>query len=481
MKRLAYFFILGIASQALVFSQAGNIDTTFGINGSIQYNDAFVVTSSLIQPDGKIIVTGYQAGIANAVMKRYNEDGSEDITFNFQCGITNPFSAAFGAKQQSDGKIIILTVIADDIDTGPFYLNVVRVNPDGSKDINFNSPLITADMSNEFLLFLGSDGKPGIFYSSNQSGTGIVTITKFLDSGEYDTSFGQNGEKQFAVYSNPPDPVSFGDMDNALIADDSGNFYFTFKIADNHYFNKTNSDFSSSLIQGYTTSDRKFTFYSNNAIYSAYGNQSEIGLQKFSASTLNTDNTYGINSTASVNISAGGSNNHIESRGLIQPDGKGVVVSAQGTDMYISRFMSDGNVDVDFGNNGVLLFTADFPTGYAMSALYSEPAKKLYILNVDEDNASFLMTRINLGETTLSVTDVNPEQQLLIYPNPTTDYIYLPENIIEITIINMSGRIISERKIRDKKLNLSNLDQGIYVIVAKDKESKIYHQKIIKK
>jgi|GEM_PF-2442720 len=474
MKNLIYIFIFGLFSQSL-FSQAGSVDASFGTNGSIVYNDDFIVSGSLIQPDGKIVVSGYESGITNAIVKRYNEDGSVDNSFNFRPGITNNFSAAFSIKQFSDGKLAVLTVATDDLENGPFHMRVIKVNTDGSKDTSFNSPNISPDLSNEFELFMGSNEKPGIIIYPSSSTTGTITLIRFLDTGEYDTTFGTNGEKEISVYATPMGDISFENKGNALISDDSGNFYFTFKMGEDFYISRTDTDFTTFTSQVYNNIGWKYTFYDNNSIYQAF---SENTLQKFSASTLAPDNTYGINSIAGGNTS---SFNFKDSGGFIQPDGKGVVVCAyDNTNMYITRFMSDGNVDTAFGTSGILNFNSDFPTGYNMSVHYSKSNKKLYIINVDEGSARFMMTRIDLGEM-LSVSDINNSKPFSVYPNPVTDNIHFSKNIAEITITDMTGRVVLQRKVSDKKLNLSNLGIGTYIIIAKDKENNQYRQKIIKK
>ncbi len=477
MKKLIYLFILGIVSQTLAFSQAGSVDSSFGVNGSIVYKDNVTVTGSLIQPDGKIVVTGYEAGIANAVMNRYNADGSVDNSFNFQPDITYQFSAAFGVRQLSDGKFIVFTVATDDMDNGPLYANIIKLNTDGSKDVSFNSPIITADVNNEYELFMGSDEKPGMIAFPGQSPNGEVNLIRFLNTGAYDQDFGPNGEKLITLFPNPPSPVTFEDKANAIISDDQGNFYFTFKVGNDFYISKTDADFNSFTTRSYNNLGRKYTFYANNSIYNAYNHNA---LQKFAASTLNPDNAYGTNSVA------GGNTSGFDFRGnggFVQSDGKGVVVSAyDNTNMYITRFLMDGSPDMDFGNNGVLDFTSDFPTGYNMSVHYSEPTGKLYIINVDEEAASFMITRVDLGEGPVtSISDVNAEKSFLIFPNPVTEYVYFPENSVEMTLMDMSGKTILKRKVSDEKLNLSDLDAGTYIIATKDRENKVHHQKIIKK
>jgi uncharacterized delta-60 repeat protein len=88
----------GISSKAdatvLSISENGVIDSTFGINGfttlNINYSDK--ANAIFIQPDGKIIITGGEApsGISfyNSFIARFNEDGTIDNTFGTSNGYT---------------------------------------------------------------------------------------------------------------------------------------------------------------------------------------------------------------------------------------------------------------------------------------------------------------------------------------------------------------------------------------------------------
>ena len=67
-----------------------------------------------------------------------------------------------------------------------------------------------------------------------------------------------------------------------------------------------------------------------------------------------------------------------------------------------------------------------------------------------------------------------------IYPNPTTDLIYLnSEILLEAVISDLSGKEVLRRKVR-KNLNISSLEKGTYILTLSDGLSS-YNHKIIKK
>jgi uncharacterized delta-60 repeat protein len=123
----------------------GSLDTSFdssaGTNG--------VISSLVLQPDGKIIATGY-------VLIRLNPDGFADPSFHPGSG---PEDFVRKAILQPDGKIIIV---------GDFQAYdgverefIARVNPNGSLDLSFdpadstNTGLLTTALTPDGSIFIG--------------------------------------------------------------------------------------------------------------------------------------------------------------------------------------------------------------------------------------------------------------------------------------------------------------------------------------
>src|SRR5262249_45212120 len=120
------------------------LDSSFGVGGRVTTaigasNDQ--ASSTVTQPDGKVVVAGYSAG--DFALVRYNPDGSLDTTFD-SAGrdgkVTTSFGGfddgAYGVALQSDGKI----VVAGFYNNGSNYdFAVARYNSDGSLDTTFGS------------------------------------------------------------------------------------------------------------------------------------------------------------------------------------------------------------------------------------------------------------------------------------------------------------------------------------------------------
>jgi uncharacterized delta-60 repeat protein len=105
-----------------------------------------------IQPDGKILVAGMAAffaapavSVQEFALVRYNADGSLDTTFSFGGGgivHDSPgrgFSILSGLTLQSDGKIVLAGLTADNGANAPTDVGLIRYLANGTRDDTFGS------------------------------------------------------------------------------------------------------------------------------------------------------------------------------------------------------------------------------------------------------------------------------------------------------------------------------------------------------
>lgn len=161
-------------------------------------NDAYANSpaATLLQPDGKIIIGGdfyNYHGIARSRIARLNSDGSLDAGFDPGLGVSNE-GYVNAIALQNDGKIIIAGFFS--AYNGIARLNIARLNPDGSLDGSFNSPLGVPGPGNVQSLYITSiqiqpDGKiiiggPGYLNSAGVQRTGVARLNP---DGSIDESF----------------------------------------------------------------------------------------------------------------------------------------------------------------------------------------------------------------------------------------------------------------------------------------------------
>src|SRR2546425_4292718 len=117
----------------------GPRDATFNAGGS-GTND--VVTALAVQSDGKIVVGGSftsyngDAAASDKIM-RLNADGTRDTAFN--SGGAGANDQVRAVALQPDGKIIIGGAFTSYNGDAAANDNIMRLNPDGTRDAPFNS------------------------------------------------------------------------------------------------------------------------------------------------------------------------------------------------------------------------------------------------------------------------------------------------------------------------------------------------------
>ena len=182
----------------------GTLDNTFDSDGKVTTAlGAYNISSGIgLQADGKIVLAGYNAG--NFGVVRYNTNGSLDNTFDTdgKVNITiGPSSneGVFGLVIQPDGKILIS---GNTNFAGTTDFAVIRLNTDGSLDTGFGSGgkfWIDININSE-------DYNPSIaLYSSGKIllagtiNTGTIGLCRLNANGTIDTSFDEDGKITFEI------------------------------------------------------------------------------------------------------------------------------------------------------------------------------------------------------------------------------------------------------------------------------------------
>jgi len=80
----------------------------------------------------------------------------------------------------------------------------------------------------------------------------------------------------------------------------------------------------------------------------------------------------------------------------------------------------------------------------------------------------------------MSVSDLDMHQ-ISLYPNPVRDYLYFDENVKEISIYDLSGKLVFTQIELINKINLNFLPKGNYMIKGISESGKKFNKKISKK
>ncbi len=195
------------------YNSDGTRDLTFNQTGIKNYN---VYSNApcygehiVVQPDGKIVVSGYTAAInpsqlRNIYVRRFDEDGNADFSFN-QVGfqVFDFFEKDDYVRDlvlQPDGKILIGGFTLTSFNPTNFDFIVVRLNPDGTFDNSFSDDGTASydffgriDVNNSMLV--QEDGKILLAgQTQTEEEDFISTVARINPDGTRDETFGANGQ-----------------------------------------------------------------------------------------------------------------------------------------------------------------------------------------------------------------------------------------------------------------------------------------------
>jgi uncharacterized delta-60 repeat protein len=334
---------------------AGDLDPTFGNAGKVisesfgfGHHDARGV---LVQPDGKIVVTG---SVASGVvpsgtfgsstvfgLTRYNTDGSLDLTFGTDGIVTTSISDArssgnASAALQPDGKIV---VVGGGGGTG--FL-VLRYNADGALDDSFDGDgkvlVVVGNPSGSARGFadavaLQSDGKIVVVGIGIVGTESVIGVARLNIDGSLDASFGSGGKA-----TTKPAGASFISAYAVAIGVDGK------IIVAGDVFSTSTSDF---MVIRYDT---------NGSL----------------------DGTFGAGGIVTTGFTSGGFESAFAV--TVQPDGKIIAAGTGQSGFNLARYNVNGSLDTTFDFDGSASFSfSSFPTYAPAYAVTLQPDGKILV------------------------------------------------------------------------------------------------------
>jgi uncharacterized delta-60 repeat protein len=209
-QRIIFFVFSGFAiclcHQAI--AAPSDLDPVFNGNGYVFANSSMMPSDGqklLLQPDGKIVVLSEASRI---VLRRYLTNGELDTQFGVSGTAALPFGVGLTMVLQPDGKIIVAG--GNGIES-----LLVRFLPSGSLDAAFGSGgvftfLAGGDSSLIWSMALRSDGKIITAGRSTHNFQGKAYLTRHLQNGSLDTTFGTNGVTYPTICASPYSTYFFG-------------------------------------------------------------------------------------------------------------------------------------------------------------------------------------------------------------------------------------------------------------------------------
>lgn len=511
LKAILYIFLF-LASPYLL-AQDGILDPSFGNNGIVKtdYNNLYEsFTGMTVQNDGKIIVVGHSevgtTASREAIVIRYNENGSLDTTFGINGIATTPpvYDQLNVVKVQSDGKIV-----AAGFTNNQDFL-IIRYTSNGQLDPSFGTNgIVITDFYKDIVgssqdrincIAIQNDGKILVGGIAKYFSNYPYGIARYNTDGTLDNTFGLGGKtllnhnfllatgykeiydmvvtpsgKIYAVGETGDSSASSYNDQTIVRFNSDGSIDQTFGINGARSFNRNvKSSFKAIKIQN----DGKMVLIGNASVSLNVTRLTETGVLDTTFSSDGRD-TPPIGASASFGASV-----------LIQPDGK-IIISGDmfGTLNYyqpvVVRYLPNGTRDITFGSDGIakILVSNSFQDGgYSVF----QPNGKLVVGGAFSNDSTTKMDmylfRLTTG-TLLSTKDL-PNSKFISYPNPAEHFITIRNSQNEsfvYQIFDLSGKLIKTGKSKtNEKIDIQNLKKGNYILQLESENGQKQTLKLIK-
>lgn len=367
---------------AIRYSTDGDIDSTFGTNGTEIFNPHLgwlAINSLAIQTDGKIAMGGNTLNYTletgtlpgDFVIARFNNNGTPDNTF----GTSGTVLTDFGNSRNIENSIFVQT--DDKIIASGYYLapsndetlQVARYNLDGSLDNTFNGNgklvgTFTQGVTRFYATSIQTDGKVLAAGSTFNGVNNAFVLVRYTINGIPDSTFALNGAQITdinASASSSANSMSIQPNGKIVLAGEAGNSlavarYNTDGTLDASFNGSGHTVIDGASGAGYGSlalqSDGKIVIGSTDFVAG--------GEYEFAITRLNKDgmldtsfNHTGIRIT-NLSLQANGTSIVIQNDGKILQAGIAYYSNAQGNfrDFALVRYNTDGSIDNSFGTNG---------------------------------------------------------------------------------------------------------------------------------
>lgn len=466
MKLIQTLVLIFIAN--LLFSQAGNLDLTFGDEGKMitGFDQLSAEANEIaLQSDGKIILSGIAESDSDEdiIAVRYLQNGQLDTSFGingkFILSISDVRDRCFDVEVDNLNNIYLTGVtLSEDFDHLGF---IVKLNADGEIDSSFAQNgiwLSDTDFTDSREVLIQEDGKI-IISGKNEDFWNATTSTlvRLNPNGAIDSSFGENGIATAEV-PHSYNPIFAKINSNGEII--AGGFFFEnsaniILIKFNQHGEVDSTFGTDGVMLEYTPLfefARDIVIQKNNKILVATGvtnpSSGDFGLVRYTQDgTL--DNGFGDNGKISTDFFQSKNTPHAI---VIQEDGKIILSGFIGItphhDYALARYDTLGNLDPSFGNGGKVITDFGYEDLAFASAIQSDG--KLICAGYSqttENNSSFSIARY-FTQTETNTTDISRNiNSVKIFPNPSNGNFKLSIDLnvskqISISLLNLDGKFI---------------------------------------
>jgi uncharacterized delta-60 repeat protein len=445
MRRIIFTVFLILIGRT-VFAQAGTLDPSFADQGISYLNflstEEEWLTHSVIDGEDRIWLAGqtYQDNDWKLIVSRLNPDGSMDMSFSDQGYAiinigANSLETVEGLSLAGDALIIAGRTVTDG-ESSPYLL---KYSEEGFLDTDFGELGLATAPVDMNVSDIHIDGAGNIFMSGFADGD--VMVIKFLPNGSLDQFFGFFGA---TIADFPSEDESL-----SIDLDEEGNIYVFGRGALNNVIRghitsflpngAMNTDFTANGRKSITWTDNK-GFFVNEGMITEDGDKMilvgrvenlNIGNANFAAALVqmdsNLDVEFGENGLLELDLGIGGAD--LASAVIEGPGGfyisANVAELPQGINSLVVHTDLSGELVQSFAGTGIANVNVVNQNDDQVSALAFQSDGNLIMSGVasnDEIGVFGYAARIITSDA-LNVSNLASLHESKIYPNPARDFI----------------------------------------------------------
>jgi len=488
-------YFLFILYTTLAFSQAGSLDTTFGTNGVGSYclpqGISGYGADATFQSNGKTLQLFFD--YTNPItLLRWNQNGSIDssfgnnglITYNNVFPFINGGYYTFKTAVQHDDKIIIMGLQQNNTFNNAYW--IARLQPDGALDPSFNGTgykdvTFGSVQDRATCVALKADGKILLGGTSGNTAQ-FFSVARLNSDGSYDSSFGTGGKVQILFSGSESFVESMAVQDDGKIV--LGGYtvggakdFALARINSNGSLDTTfgvNGKVVTDLLVSYSTIIKDMLIEPDGKIivsgFYSFEVDSRFCMVRYNPNGT-MDTTFGTNGlTVDTNYYTSYFSNISR-----QIDGKIVTAgNTFGQDFIISRYNNNGTIDTTFGTNGYVNAIPD--VGGGSVTVLVQPDNKIVavggsILDNNDGNQQGCLAIVRLNPGTLSAGEFE-EEEVVVYPNPTADgkifFTNSEGKFSTASVVNSLGEVVVKPfdcAQGNNSVDLSRMADGIYLLL----------------
>jgi uncharacterized delta-60 repeat protein len=378
LRRFVLALALAVSTAATLVTVAsavpGDLDSSFSGNGKLVTNVSpgyEYAEGVAIQADGKIVAVGGAAGKRNYqfALVRYNGDGTRDASFGGDGIVTTPFLGGSFAQDvaiQPDGKIVVAGQNA-----GASRFILVRYDADGTLDPTFGggdgkvtTAFAPSDYESASAVAILAGGKIVVAGSALER----FAIARYNIDGTLDPSFSGDGKQttdffRDSDFDEGAEAVAI-QADGKIVAGGWGGIDVRYALARYNPDGTLDSTFGANgkVVTNLTTHNDyllDLALQADGKIIAAGNNAFRFALLRYNQDgTL--DPTFSGNGKVFTNFARRGGDG--ATGVVIQPDGRIVAAGLSAGKFAVARYNPDGGLDFSFSADGKL--TTNFTTRF---------------------------------------------------------------------------------------------------------------------